>query len=85
MLGSLDLCVAARQLAEHPAGQQLVDAAVEDDGGERGVEVGAELAVRRPRSMMRRIASIGFTRSPIRSCISGLRAISRTSTRTTSG
>ena len=34
---------------------------------------------------MRRIASIGFTSSPIRCCTSGLRAISRTTTRTTSG
>ena len=38
-----------------------------------------------PRSMIRRIASIGFTSSPIRDCTSGLRAISRTTTRTTSG
>ena len=50
------------QLAEHPAGEQLVDAAVEDDRGERRVEVGAELARRlaalddapdRPRSASR--------------------------------
>ena len=32
------------QLPEHPAGQQLVDAAVEDDRRERRIEVGAELA-----------------------------------------
>jgi alpha-methylacyl-CoA racemase len=48
VLGSLDLCVSTRQLAEHPAGQQLVDAAVEHDGGERRIEVGAELSTRLP-------------------------------------
>ena len=44
MLGSLDLCIAARQLTEYPACQQLVDGAVEDDGCERGVEIGAKVA-----------------------------------------
>ena len=48
MLGSLDFCVAARQLAEHPAGEQLVDASVEHDGGERRVEIDAELSSRLP-------------------------------------
>jgi len=46
VLGSFDLCISARQLAKNPAGQQLVDAAVEHDGGERRVEVGAELSTR---------------------------------------
>ena len=44
MLGGLNLGVSARQLPEHPAGQQLVDAAVEHDGRECRVEVGAELS-----------------------------------------
>jgi alpha-methylacyl-CoA racemase len=48
VLGSLDFCVPARQLTQHPAGQQLVDAAVENDGGERRVEVGTELSTRLP-------------------------------------
>ena len=38
-----------------------------------------------PRAMIRWIASIGFTSSPMRCWISALRAISRTSTRVTSG
>ena len=48
MLGGFDFCVPARQLAEHPAGEQLVDAAVEHDGCERRVEIGAELSTRLP-------------------------------------
>ena len=43
-LGGGDRLLAVRDLPEHPAAQQLVDAAVEDDRRERRVEVGAELA-----------------------------------------
>ena len=44
MLGGGDLVVTVRKLPEHPAGEQLVDAPVEDDRGKGGIEIRAELA-----------------------------------------
>jgi alpha-methylacyl-CoA racemase len=44
VLGGGDLVVTVRKLPEHPAGEQLVDAPVEDHSGKGGVEIPAELA-----------------------------------------
>ena len=78
--------LASGQPVEHPAAEQLVDAAVDDDRGDTRVEVDAELAAVDPAARSRAgSSSIGFTSSPIRSSTSALRAISRITTRTTSG
>src|SRR5437868_11291830 len=45
-LGERDPVVAVGELAEHPAGEDLLDRAVHDPAGEAGIEVAAEVALR---------------------------------------
>ena len=57
LLGARDVLVAVRQQLEHPAGEQLLDRAVEDDARQARIEVGAQLSGLLPARTMRSIAA----------------------------